>query len=143
LFNISIYLYISENNKHAPVTGMTTIPELLFAGNLAFSPFTDNGLETATDEVTKYCREWNLKCNLNKTKILLFEKVGKLKKDERWAVNDPKIEVADEINYLRATFESSGGWKRQKLKIIAKGNQTLIAIGRYPARTPDINLNIP
>jgi hypothetical protein len=26
-------------------------------------------------------------------------------------VKDQKIEVLDEINYLGATFESSGGWK--------------------------------
>jgi hypothetical protein len=57
-------------------------------------------------------------------------------------VNDQKTEVADEINYLGATFESSGGWKRQKLKIIINGNQTLAAIGKYPVRTPDTNLKI-
>jgi hypothetical protein len=46
-------------------------------------------------------------------------------------VNDQKIEVADELNFLAVTFESSGGWKRQKLETIAKGNQTLVATGKY------------
>jgi hypothetical protein len=45
-------------------------------------------------------------------------------------VNDHNIEVADEINYLGLTFESSGGWNRQKLKVTAKGNQTLVAINK-------------
>jgi hypothetical protein len=80
-----------------------------------------------------------LKCNLNKTKILVFKKGGKLKKDERWFVNDHKIEVADEINYLGVTLESSGGWNRLKLKVMAKGNQTLVAIDKCLARTPDIH----
>jgi hypothetical protein len=54
--------------------------------------------------------------------FLAFKKGGKLKKDERWTVNDKKLEVTAEINYLGVTFESSGGSKRQKLKPIAKGN---------------------
>jgi hypothetical protein len=50
--------------------------------------------------------------------------------------------VAEEINYLEVTFESSSGWKRQKLKIIAKGNQTLVSIDKCLARTPDIRVKI-
>jgi hypothetical protein len=38
--------------------------------------------------------------------------------------------VEDEINYLGVTFESNGGWKRQKLKTVAKGNQILVATGK-------------
>jgi hypothetical protein len=45
-------------------------------------------------------------------------------------MNDKEIEVADEINYLGATFESSGGWKRQKIKITTKESQTLVAMGK-------------
>jgi hypothetical protein len=35
------------------------------------------------------------------------------------------MEVANEINYSGMTSECSGGWNRQKLKTIAKGNLTL------------------
>jgi hypothetical protein len=90
LFNIFIDDTVDYNNKdntHAPLTGITTIPGLLFADYLAFSSFTINGLQKAIEQVTEYCRDWNLKCNLNKTKILVFKKGVKLKKDERWTVN--------------------------------------------------------
>jgi hypothetical protein len=56
---------------------------LLIADDLAFSSFTIDGLQKATDQVTKYCREWNLKYNLNKTKISVVKKGGKQKKDEK------------------------------------------------------------
>jgi hypothetical protein len=65
--------YISKDNPHAPVIGTTTLSGLLCADDLASSSFTINGLEKAIDKVTKYCREWNLKCNLNKTEILVFK----------------------------------------------------------------------
>jgi hypothetical protein len=145
LFNIfigDIMDYISKDNPHALVIGTTTIPGLLFADDLPFSSFTIIGIQKAINQVKKYCRECNLKCNLNKTKIFVFKKRGKLKKDERLFVNDRKIEMADEINYLGVTFESSGGWNKQKPKIMAKGNQTLVATDKCLARTLDIRVKI-
>jgi hypothetical protein len=94
LFNIfidDIMDYISKDNRHTPVIGMTEISGLLFADDLAFSSFRINGLQKTVDQVTKCCREWNLKCNLNETKILVFRKGGKLKKGERWTVNGQKL----------------------------------------------------
>jgi hypothetical protein len=48
----------------------------------------------------------------------------------------------DEINYLGETFESSSAWNRRKLNKTAKGNQTLVAIDKCLARTPDIRAKI-
>jgi hypothetical protein len=68
-----------------------------------------------------------------------------------------KTEVVNEINYfnhsfihslihfilhLEVTFESRHGWKRQKLKTVAKGNQTLVAMEKCLARTPDTRVKI-
>jgi hypothetical protein len=119
---------------------MTVIPGLLFADDLAFSSFTTNSLQKTLDQVLKYCREWKLKCNLNKTKILVCKKSGKLKKDERWFVNDYQIEVVNEVNYLGVLLESTGGWNRQRCSVIAKGTQTLVAIDKCLARTPDMRV---
>jgi hypothetical protein len=80
LFNIFVddsISYISKNNQHTSVIGLTTIPEFIFADDLTFSSVTINGLQKAMVQVAKQCREWNLKCNLNKTKILVFKKGGK------------------------------------------------------------------
>jgi hypothetical protein len=56
LFNIfldDIIDYISKGNQHTPVIGMTTIPGLLFADDLAFSSVTFNGLQKAIVQVAK------------------------------------------------------------------------------------------
>jgi hypothetical protein len=80
LFNIfidDIMEHISEGNVHAPVIGKMSIPGLMFAADLAIGSFTVNGLKRGTDQIVKYCGDWNLKCNLKKTKILVFKKGGK------------------------------------------------------------------
>jgi hypothetical protein len=65
-----------------------------------------------------------------------------LKKDEKWFVNDYEIEVVNEINYLGVFLESNGGWNRQRRNVGAKGNQTLLAIDKCLARTPDIRVKV-
>jgi hypothetical protein len=48
------------------------------------SPFTSNSLQHEVDQIVRYCKEWNLKCNLSKSKIAVFKKAGKLKNIKRW-----------------------------------------------------------
>jgi hypothetical protein len=87
--------YISEGNVHAPVIGKMSIPGWMFADDLAIGSFTVNGLQRGIDQIIKYCSDWNLKCNLKKTKILVFKKGGKLKKNEKWFMYDQLIEVVN------------------------------------------------
>jgi hypothetical protein len=78
-----------------------------------------------------------LEMYLNEMKILVFQKESKLKKGNRLTVNNRQIEVEDEVNSLGVTFQSSGGWNRQKLKKVAGGNQTLVAMHKCLVRILD------
>jgi hypothetical protein len=71
--------------------------------------------------VVKYCRDWNLKCNFKKTKILVFKNGGKLKRSERWSMYNQIIDVTDET-YLGVTLDSTRRWNRHMTKL--KGNHT-------------------
>jgi hypothetical protein len=63
-----------------------------------------------------------------------------LRKNEKWFVNDYQIEVVKEVNYLGVLLESTGGWNRQRCSVTAKGNQTLVAIDKCLARTPEMKV---
>jgi hypothetical protein len=54
---------------------------LLYADDLAIGAFTVNGMLKAIDQIVKYCEDWGLKCNLNKTKIIVFKKGRKVEKE--------------------------------------------------------------
>jgi hypothetical protein len=65
----------------------------MFADDLAIGSFTVNGLQRGIDQIVKYYSDWNLKCNLKKTKILVFKKSGKLKKNEKWFMYDQLLDI--------------------------------------------------
>jgi hypothetical protein len=47
-------------------------------------------------------------------------------------------EIIDKFKYLGITLENAGGWRNQKASIKAKGNQSLTAVDKCLATTPNI-----
>jgi hypothetical protein len=105
---------------------------------LAVGAFSVNGMQKAIDQMIKYCEDWSVKCNLNETKIIVFKKGGRLRKNERWTMHGNNIEVEDEITYLGRTLENTGSWEKHKKKATARGNQTLIAKNSCKSITEDL-----
>ena len=75
-YSINIFIddITDEGYKHAPTTGKMLILGLLFVDNLALGDFTIKGLKMENGTVVAYCTKWNLKCNLQKSKIMVCKK---------------------------------------------------------------------
>jgi hypothetical protein len=106
------------------------IPGLLFTDDLVIASFTSYGLQKKVEWLDWYCKDWNLRCNLSKFKIMVFKKGGKLKESERWRVNGQNIEVVDKLNYLGLTLDNTGDWDKQKILAEVKEYPVLRAIDK-------------
>ena len=82
LFNITtdgIIARISEENPHLQAVEKRITLSLLLTDDLAIGPFIISGLPGVMDQMMTYCNQWNVKCNLNKTKVMVFKKKKKRK----------------------------------------------------------------
>ncbi len=52
----------------------TEVKYLLYADDLIILSKTPEGLQNNLDILTKYCHDWNLEVNIQKTKIMIFQK---------------------------------------------------------------------
>ena len=68
---------------NALITGILNIPGLLYADDPAIASFKNHVLQRTFDVVDNYCKSWNSRRNLNKTKRTVFKKGGGLKAKER------------------------------------------------------------
>ena len=64
---------------YAPVIGGLRIPGLLYADDLVMACFISYELKKKIGFVNKYCKRWNLICNLKKSNIIIFERGRNLK----------------------------------------------------------------
>lgn len=55
-----------------------------------------------------------MKCDFNKSKVMVFKKGGKLKTAERWRMNGQNLKVGDKFCCLGVMLESTGGWIKEK-----------------------------
>ena len=82
LFNI--YLndlpeYLSKDPNVPVIIDNTELSSLMFADDLVPVSTTNTGLQQCIDNLSKYCKKWNLTINLRKkTKIVTFSKTAKI-----------------------------------------------------------------
>jgi hypothetical protein len=101
LFNIfinDIIGYIDTEETRSPMIKELRTSGFLFVDDLAV------GLQKKIALVDQYCKNLNLKCNLNKLKIVVIKKREKLKATERWRVNGQNTEVVDKFNCIGVTL---------------------------------------
>ena len=81
---------------------------LMFADAVLLSE-TPECLQTALNKTMEFCEKWQLKINCDKTKIMIFNKAGKLIK-EKFTLANESLENAKSYTYLGFVFVPSGSF---------------------------------
>ena len=58
----------------------------------------------------QFCQRWNLKVNVAKTKVTIFNKSGKLLKGFSFTYDGQTVEIVSEYKYLGIIFKPSGSF---------------------------------
>ena len=69
---------------------------------------TPDDLQCILNSLHTYCQEWNLTVNTDKTKIMVFRNMGKIKENEKWFYNNFELQTVDEFNYLGLLLNYNG-----------------------------------
>ena len=83
---------------------------LMFADDVVLTSETAEGLQLALDNLEVYSKKWQLKINCEKTKIMIFNKSGKLL-HEKFTLGNEQLENTNSYTYLGVTFVPSGKFK--------------------------------
>ncbi len=77
-----------------------------------------NGLPNAINGINEYSTKWGLRINTDKTKVMIFQSPGRLRK-QNFLLDDKALEVAKEFNYPGITFSNTGSLK-QSVKVLSQ-----------------------
>ena len=78
---------------------------LLYADDVVLMSESATGLQRCLNNLSTYCKKWNLTVNIDKSKIIIFNKSGKVLKKDTFLLNDNIIELANEYKYLGIIFK--------------------------------------
>jgi hypothetical protein len=99
------------------ITTYLRILILLYADNVQLISESANGLQNALNAFSLYCKQWKLKVNINKNKIMVFSK-RKFGIDSFFLFDNTKLEVCEDISYLGITFNYNGSFIKAKNKLV-------------------------
>ncbi|MES9881290.1 MAG: reverse transcriptase family protein [Sedimenticola sp.] len=111
---------------------------LLYADDTVLFSDTAIDLQNSLTEFHKYCVEWKLTVNINKSKILIFSK-GRPAKRSNFFLNDTKLEIVTEYKYLGIFMSQSGSFTNAKKHI---ANQATKAMYSLLSKVRELNLPV-
>ncbi|MCG8049041.1 MAG: reverse transcriptase family protein, partial [Candidatus Thiodiazotropha endolucinida] len=121
-FLFSLFINDVEISLQANMMGGITLDQitiflLLFADDAVLISDSKQGLQNSLTHLETYCNKWKLTINVEKTKIMIFQKGGRLPQ-ETFTLYGKNVEVVKEFNYLGYTV-SCGGSFQKAINILA------------------------
>lgn len=112
---------------------------LMYADDIALISSSEEGLQHCLDKLDKYCNEWKLSVNCKKTKVIIFNKSGKIIKNNGFYMGKNSIEVVKEMKYLGIVFNNNCTFNTAVDNLKDKGIKSMFKLfksfGNY---TPDM-----
>ena len=130
LFN----LFISDlpnifDESCCPVTLFdTSISCLMFADDLVLISQTVTGLQNGLHKLNAYCEKWHLFVNVEKTKIIVFNKSGKTLSNHKLYYNSQLVEVVPNYQYLGIIFSYCGSFTKAVEHLTAQALKALFKL---------------
>jgi len=104
-------LYINDLEEELG-GGITTgnrrrVNVLAYADDIVLLADSPTSLQLMINRLHLYCTTWNLKVNLDKSKVVVFRNGGRPAKREKWNINGKPIEVTNHYKYLGVLLTST------------------------------------
>ena len=116
------------NNINSNINGIIDIDDLhvflmCFADDAVVFTQDPDALQSILNDLEDYCNMWNLKINVDKTKIMIFENGRHTAFD--FYIYNSRIEIVDCFKYLGVYFYKNGNWSRTQQKIAQHASYSL------------------
>jgi hypothetical protein len=126
-------------NHHCPELGGKSIPFLQYADDIILLSRTRIGLQRHLNELKKYCDEWGLEVNEDKSMAMVFRESGRIRKEDSWWYGNKRLKTVSEYKYLGFVFQSSGSVHKQVKSAVANARRALMPLTRFRWRFREIS----
>jgi hypothetical protein len=92
--------------------GEVSLHCLMYADDLVIMSQSALGLQNSLDKLNEYCQKWKLSVNIDKTKVMIFNKSGRLLTKFSFKFGKHNIQLCGEYSYLGIVFTPSGSFTK-------------------------------
>ncbi len=115
------------NSSDCVMLNNTKIPSLIYADDLLLLSKSPIVMQRSLNKLENYCTQWNLKINVDKTKIVVFRPKNTSSK-EAFTIANQQINTVDHYTYLGVTFSYNGCFNRAIKDLTTKATRASFKI---------------
>ena len=133
----------TENCKPA-CFGDMKINCMMYADDLIIMSESNTGLQESMNKLDKYCDQWGLTVNINKTKCMITKTNSNININSKLFFKNNNIEIVDKVKYLGIEFSHDGNVQVIQSDLYKKGLKAYFKLMRAlnPLPSPKILLNL-
>ena len=126
IFVNDISQYIDVSSKPLELNGMS-VNYLLYADDIVLLAKDETELQKSVKGIESFCRDWGLTVNTDKSKVLVFNRPGKLVKTNI-LYNNTTLENVCNYKYLGLLFNSSGKFEIARKDLVDRGLKAMFKL---------------
>ena len=116
-----------NNSKNPPCIGNVDVSYLMYADDVVLISQNETDLQKAVLGVEKFCDDWNMTVNTSKSKVLIFNRPGKLLKSSV-KYKDVILESVSEYKYLGIKFHCSGKFNIARSDLLERSQKAMFKL---------------
>ena len=102
----------------------------MYPNDLLILSETEQGLISSLHKLKRYSDKWGLRITEKKTKIMIFNKVGKFEK-LTLKMGNLTIKSCSEYNYMGTIFQAGNTFKKARIKLVKKARKSMFAFLKH------------
>ena len=85
---------------------------ILYADDIVIFANSKEELQLSLDALYEYCQRWKMSVHINKTKVIVFKKSGRLTALTKCYYTNEELEIVGKFTYLNIVFSTGGSFFR-------------------------------
>ena len=144
-FLFSIYVNDLEEtlraNGHRGINvGLLKVFLLIYADDIILISETSDDLKKGLDILEQYCERWKLTVNVDKTKVMIFKRGGRLARNTSFTYNGRELEIVKKFTYLGFVFTTGGSFAENFNTLSGQGFKAMYKLNNTLQRFPNITI---
>ena len=124
-------IYIDEKAPNVMV--------LLFADDVAFCADSVYRLQAMIRILEEFCSKWGLRVNMEKTKVMVFRRGGKIKREENFYYKGKALEIVSYYKYLGIVFSPRLKWSLACKTLAQQASRAMLLMNVHLTRCKNLS----
>ena len=115
---------------------------LMYADDIVLFSESADGLQKNLDILKMYCAKWELTVNTKKTKVMIFQKHGRISKKHKFIYDGIELEITNAFSYLGIVFSPNGLYNKAQRQLSQQGNKAMFKLFSSVSKFRNLNPGI-